>query len=609
MCRTFLMSAALIVLLTGVTIDHAARAQAAPPTFHQWAPTPPLGWNSWDIYGTTITEAQAKAQADAMAKHLLPAGYNVFTVDIQWYEPDSSGHRYRAGAPLAMDAYSRLIPAEKKFPSAAGGAGFKPLADYVHAKGLKFGMHLMRGIPRQAVEQNTSILGADARAADIANTASTCEWNPDMYGVDMRKPGAQAYYDSLFEMYASWGVDYVKVDDISRPYDATQQAEIEVIRKAIDKTNRPIVLSLSPGATPLERGQHVAQHANLWRIADDFWDRWPLLYEMFTLLDRWTPYRQRGAWPDADMLPLGVIKFDQPTNFTLDEQRTCMTLWCVARSPLIFGGDMTKLDRYTLDLLTNPEVLAVNQASSNNRQLARNCSRVIWVADAPDSPDKYVALFNVQNTDLPYDLEQAIYRSPVIRGDPGQNVTPIAAPLNGATSLLLVVTDGGDTFEFDHSVWIEPTLIGPAGALKLTDLKWESATSGWGQVHVNRTVEDLSLTLNGSPITGIGTHSNSVIKFNIPAGYDKFTARVALLPQSNGNGSVEFIVLAGQAQTEPKTKLPVSVSFKDLGIRGEARVRDLWQRKNLGVHKDRFTAELPMHGAGLYRISPRGAEN
>jgi hypothetical protein len=289
-----------------------------------------------------------------------------------------------------------LIPAPEKFPSATNGAGFKQLADYVHSKGLKFGIHIMRGIARQAVNENTALMGTAAHAADIANTNSKCSWNPDMYGVDMNKPGAQEYYDSLFQLYASWGVDLVKCDDIARPYNDIQRLEIEAIRKAIDKTGRPIVLSLSPGDTPIGRGEHVQQHANMWRISDDFWDRWKPLYEMFGRLDKWTQYRAPGAWPDADMLPFGIVEFKRPTRFTTNQQTTCMTLWCIARSPLILGADMTKLDSFTLGLLTNSEVLAVNQASTGNRQLSRKDDLVVWTAEVPNSHDRYVALFNAQ---------------------------------------------------------------------------------------------------------------------------------------------------------------------------------------------------------------------
>ena len=139
----------------------------------------------------------------------------------------------------------------------------------------------MRGMPKMAVKNNTPVLGTDLHAQDIAITDSICPWNPDMYGVDAATPGGQAYYDSIIKLYASWGVDYIKCDDIARPYNEVQTAEIEALRKAIDKCGRPIVLSLSPGATPIDAGPHVMEHANLWRITDDFWDRWGALLAMF----------------------------------------------------------------------------------------------------------------------------------------------------------------------------------------------------------------------------------------------------------------------------------------------------------------------------------------
>ncbi len=410
------MKRARYIMMIASVLGMGVVANAKAGDYHDWAKTPPMGWNSWDCFGTTVTEKQTKEQADFMAKKLKAHGWEYIVVDIQWYEPGSEGHDYKAGAKLAMDEYSRLLPAPNKFPSSKDGNGFKPLADYVHSKGLKFGIHMMRGIPRQAVKQKTPIKGTEYTAADIANTSSTCPWNPDMYGVDMSKPGAQSYYDSFYELFASWGVDYVKVDDISRPYDAVQQAEIEAIRKAIDKSGRPMVLSLSPGETPLAKGEHVNQHANLWRISDDFWDSWPALLSQFKRLHDWEPYRIEGAWPDADMLPLGKVKFGRPTNFTEDEQYTLMSLWCIARSPLMHGGDMTKTDKLTLELLTNDEVLAVNQHSENNRQLFRTDNGFIaWVADVPDSKDKYFAVFNTTDEEakVPVEMEPVGFKGKV----------------------------------------------------------------------------------------------------------------------------------------------------------------------------------------------------
>lgn len=358
-----------------------------------------MGWNSWDSFATTVTEAQTKAQADVMAAELARHGWRYVVVDIQWYEPNATGYDYRKGASLDMDEWGRLVPAVNKFPSAVNGVGFTALSKYVHDKGLKFGIHLMRGIPRQAVEKNLPVKDMNVRARDIANTASTCTWNTDMYGVDMSKPGAQAYYDSVFELIASWGVDFVKVDDISRPYHDNQR-EIEAIRAAIDRTGRPMVLSLSPGETVLTAASHVRQHANMWRISDDFWDTWPALEEQFARLRNWNPHRRAGAWPDADMLPFGVLAMGKrTTRFTRDEQITVMTLWAIARSSLMMGGDLTKLDDFTRGLLTNDGVLAVNQASEHNRPLFERDELIAWAADVPGSSDRYLAVFNTKDAD------------------------------------------------------------------------------------------------------------------------------------------------------------------------------------------------------------------
>jgi hypothetical protein len=572
--------------------------------FKEWAKSPPLGWNSWDSFGTTLTETQAKEQADAMAKYLKPSGWEYFTVDIQWYEPNATGHTYVEGAPLQMDAYSRLIPAINKFPSSADGKGFKPLADYVHSKGLKFGIHLMRGISRQAVKQNTPILGTNVNAADIAITSSTCAWNPDMYGVDMSKEGAQAYYDSLFQMYADWGVDLVKVDDIARPYDAIQQAEIEAIRKAIDKTGRPIILSLSPGDTPIERGAHVMEHANMWRISDDFWDNWPPLYGMFGRLDKWTKYRSTGTWPDADMLPFGIVSFGRHTNFSEEEATTCMTLWCIGRSPLILGSDMTKMDDFTLNLLTNPEVLAVNQHSTNNHQLKNTDDLIVWVADVPNSKDKYVALFNAQDNSDPFDLTKPDFHQELSHERISNEVVDINLPIHGARRLVLAIGEAGDGSGYDHAGWIEPKVTGPMGTLMLTDLDWKLATAGWGTPLKNKTIDGHPLVLNGKEVNGIGTHGKSVIEFEIPAGYETFTAKGIITDNIEKEGKLEFLVLVDPEKPMKPEKSMVSVSFKELGISAKAKVRDLWAQEDLGTYQGSFGQEIPLHGAGLYRITP-----
>ncbi len=371
------------------------------------APAPPMGWNSWDSFGTTVREDQVKAIANVMARDLAQYGWKYVVVDIQWYALEAEGHDYKPGARLAIDDFGRLLPAVNRFPSAANGAGFKPLADYIHAKGLKFGIHIMRGIPREAVEKNLPIKGTRYHAADIADRENTCRWNPDMWGVDTTRPGSQEYYDSLVDLYASWGVDFIKADDMgSHLY---QPAEIKALHRAIEKSGRPIVLSISPGPAPVSEVEFFQRHAQMWRISDDFWDDWKLLRQQFEYTREWAAYiGQNGTWPDADMLPIGPLRVTDkegkgtPSKFTEDEQRTMMSLWCIFRSPLIIGGDLRRFDTFARSLVTNPEVLSVNQSSSGNRLAYASARTVAWTASVPGTADKYVAVFNL--TDSPQDI-------------------------------------------------------------------------------------------------------------------------------------------------------------------------------------------------------------
>jgi hypothetical protein len=378
----------LLLLLALLPVAYAADAPAA---------RPPMGWNSWDAYGTTVTEDEVKANADFMAKNLKQHGWEYIVVDIQWSDPNAQAHGYRPNAELAMDANGRLIPAENRFPSSAGGRGFRPLAAYIHGLGLKFGIHIMRGIPRRAVQANLPVLGGNIRAADIADVHSICPWNSDMYGVDMTRAGAQQYYDSLLQLYADWGVDFIKADDIARP---VHRDEIAALHRAIVKTGHSIALSLSPGPATLKDLAFLQENANMWRISDDFWDDWPSLKQMFLLLSVWGGAGRPGAWPDADMLPLGRIGLRaergeaRSTRFTRDEAQTVMSLWSIAQSPLIFGGDLPTSDEFTISLLTNPEVLAVDQQGRNGYPFWQSGSQVAWTADGTEPNERFLAVFN-----------------------------------------------------------------------------------------------------------------------------------------------------------------------------------------------------------------------
>lgn len=570
---------------------------ATPPDFHSWAPTPPMGWNSWDNFATTLTEYQAKAQADFMAAKLKSHGWQYIVVDIQWYEPGAKSHAYRADARLTMDEFGRLTPALNRFPSAADGAGFKPLADYIHSLGLKMGIHLMRGIPRQAVEKNLPVKGTTYHAQDIANRASICPWNPDMFGVDMSKPGAQDYYDSVFALIASWGVDYVKVDDISRPYH-DHEKEIEAIRRAIDRTGRPIVLSLSPGETALTAAAHVRQHANLWRISDDFWDRWLALRDQFSRLAAWNPHRIPGAWPDADMLPLGVLNLGtRSSRFTPDEQRTMMTLWSIARSPLMHGGDMTRTDDATLALLTNDEVLAVNQHSTNNRPLFNRDQLIAWIADVPNSSDKYLAVFNARDR-VRLTPQNARYVSPPVRSGPDA-AAAIDADLTGGTRLILSVEPLDASGEWNRIIWRDPRLVFADGTERpLTDLEWTHADAAWDSTAVKK--DDTGQTI------GIAAEIPAFVDYALPAGAVRFRATGTV--ESNGRGRepgpTRFLVVVATPENEAAVEgLPVAVNLAELGFADGAEIRDLWTHRDIGTFSGEFAPEIPFHGAGLYRLS------
>ncbi len=367
--------------------------------------TPPMGWNSWDCYAAAVNEEQLLGNAAYMAEHLKPFGWEYIVCDIQWSEPKAGTGEgeYIPFAPLTLDAYGRQMPSPNRFPSAAGGMGFKSIADRIHDMGLKFGIHIMRGIPRQAVHARMPVLNTETTADKIALPYSICKWNSDMYGLDPNHPASQMYYDGIFQLYAAWGVDYVKVDDICNtnmyphaPYSA--QREIELIAKAIENCGKQMVLSLSPGPAVIEKAWHLSKYANMWRITDDFWDRWDLLRNMFDRCEVWQRHVAPGCWPDCDMLPLGRIgmgfKRGRQTNFTRDEQITMMTLWCIFRSPLMMGGEMRENDDWTLSLMQNSELMRLVRHSHDARQLTRDDNHAIWMSHDADG-SVYIALFNL----------------------------------------------------------------------------------------------------------------------------------------------------------------------------------------------------------------------
>lgn len=558
------MKRMLVWTMAGMLAVGAGAQTGRELPFQKWALTPPMGWNSWDCYGPTVVEDEVKANTDYMAEKLAVYGWEYVVVDIRWFvENDKAGGYNQTNPIYVYDEWGRYTPALNRFPSAANGVGFRALADYVHGKGLKFGIHLMRGLPKIAAEKKLPVKGTNGITCDmIASNDSACTWLRDNYKVDYRKPGAQEYYNSCFELYAEWGVDFVKIDDLSRPY---HTAEIEMIRKAIDHCGRPIVLSISPGETPLEKVDHVKTHANMWRTVDDFWDNWSQLNYQFQVCAKWAPYIAPGTWPDADMLPLGKISIrgergeERWTNFTRDEQYTMMNLWMIFKSPLMFGGDLPQNDKATDSLLTNRDVLYMHHYSANNRQLSKRDNHIVWAADDPANGDKFVALFNTGGSEF-VNTKDALYRSGTISYLTTGYAKDADVDLTGMKTgqLALVVSDDGDGYDSDHADWIDPVVtLADGSTIKLTDRKYLRGTCGWGSIGVNRNLEGNSLSINGQKYdNGYAVHANSILLFDIPENAVRFTALVGLDNSGTDQGSkssVEFMVFDGDPTMREET--------------------------------------------------------
>ncbi|MDQ2832429.1 MAG: glycoside hydrolase family 27 protein [Acidobacteriota bacterium] len=405
--RNKLLTAAVFFLAA-----YAVHAQRA------LAPTPPMGWNSWDSYGLTVDESQFRANMVVLSAQLKEFGWQYVVVDEGWYlqNPESAATPERLR--YTLNAQGQYEPALGRFPTSEHGAGFKPLADAAHADGLKFGIHIIRGIPKKTVEANTRIGVTRFRAVAAADSSDTCPWNPDNYGVKDNAAG-QAWYDALIKQYAAWGIDYLKVDCIaSHPYKAD---EIRMIHRAILRSGRAIVLSLSPGPASLEDAADLQKNAQLWRISDDVWDRWDKekeqtggfpqsVKDQFAVIASWAKYVRPGSWPDADMLPIGQLQpvpgYGKPraSGLTPEEQRTMITLWAIARSPLFVGGNLTQMDDAMKSLLTNPGVLAVDQHSTEAHPiLTRIPDLTAWVSTSTTDEARYLAVFNTGNSPIHID--------------------------------------------------------------------------------------------------------------------------------------------------------------------------------------------------------------
>ncbi len=381
------------------------------------APTPPMGWNSFDSYGVYLHEKAALENLEAFAEKLLPRGYDIFVIDNGWF----GEYRLKSGTLLPEETHAEEIrineygivqPSKTYFPN-----GFGPLAKRARELGIRLGLHLMRGIPRKAVELNTPIQGTPYRASEIANQEDTCVWCHYNYGIDVSHPGAQPFYNSLAQQVADWGFEFIKADDIV-PY----PQEIEALAKAIDDCERPLTLSLSPGGKVLPEALTSYHRGQMLRVTKDIWDNQRGIDQCFDAWRKWNGKSEPGFWIDMDMIPFGQLQLMTPPEDGIGteesaqkaalagegENRWCqlsdaqketfITLRSMSRSPLMIGGDLPTLDQHSLELITHPEMIDCNQNSKAADLVYDEEDWEIWrTVSSVDETRGWLGIFNRRN--------------------------------------------------------------------------------------------------------------------------------------------------------------------------------------------------------------------
>jgi hypothetical protein len=517
-----------ILIFTIVTLPALHAQDGTEPDYRKWALTPPMGWNSWDCFSSTVTESEVMANAEYMRDHLKQYGWEYVVVDIRWYISNPKRYYNTTNQIYNIDAYGRYIPAVNRFPSSAGGQGFKVLADKIHAMGLKFGIHMMRGLPIQAAKQKLPVLGGGGITCDqICNNDSACSWLYDNYKVKYSAAG-QLYYNSLFDLYASWGVDFVKIDDLSRP---VHTGEIDMIHKAILQCGRPIVFSLSPGKTDINYGQFVADRGNQWRMMDDLWDNWNEVYAVFAEANRWTPFCKPGNYPDADMLPIGTLDYandrsgSRRSNLTSAEQHTMMNLWAISHSPLMYGGNLPDNTASDDSLLTNADLIAVSKYGAGAHQVSNKEGQIVWSSVDPATGDRYAAMFNATSSgDEWFNTEGALYTTQTIAYTTSGLAEEVSFNIpSGSNEMALVASDGGDGYSYDHADIVNPRYLLSDGTElavdAVTDSLYTNVSKAWNKTpfHINQNINGGTLKINGTSYAkGIACHASSLMVLRIP---------------------------------------------------------------------------------------------
>ena len=563
------------LMLCGLALSfsHLNAQETDIATFRTWAMTPPMGWNSWDCYYSSVTEKEVLQNAQYLVDNdLVRHGWEYVVIDIRWYcnHPSLGGGNYnqKGTQDYVLDEYGRYLPSPTRFPSCmqdGKNIGFKALAEKIHQMGLKFGIYIMRGVPKSVVGSSYKLKGSEGTAwSQVYNgTTSPCTWLKDNLLVQNNEAG-QLYYNSIMDLYAEWGVDFLKIDDLSRPF---YTDEIHMIRKAIDQTGRPIVLSLSPGKTQYQYAQECLDNANMWRMMDDLWDNWSHVDAVFNEAHEWSQYARPGNYADCDMLPLGQIAMTiadngytaadkgRWTNLTQNEQYTMMTLWGICHSPLFFGGEMTKNDAFTLSLLNNEEYHRMHKYGQDAHQVVNNedNGQVVWTSVDAETGNRYLALFQRDNTRWVVG-QKALYKSEVVAYTTDGHAVNVDIPWpEGSKTLVLVVDDGGDNYNYDHGDWINPTLVlrdGTEVPLTGTYKTRQYTKSYFNRVYENKNVDNGGkMKVMGTAYDrGFSTDANAAIFFTIPDNMDvvRFKGMGAAddsgINQNNSTTSLRFMV-------------------------------------------------------------------
>jgi len=390
------------------------------------AQTPPMGWNSFDSYGVYLHEKAAMENLEAFAKKLKPYGYEYFVIDAGWFgefklQEGTIFPAEKHAAKMKFNEFGLLQPSYTYFPN-----DMQHIIDRCHELGLKFGLHLMRGIPRAAFKANTPVKGTKYFAQDIADTTSICSWNQQNYGVDMSKPGAQEFYNSLINQLAEWGVDFIKYDDIV-PF----PEEIKAVADAIAQCGRPMILSLSPGGKVDPNHLEAFQKGHMLRVTPDIWDDQKGINECFEAWRKWQGKEKPGFWIDMDMIPFGQLQmmsqkpagvqgnetkselakkvksgqiasfeqlsgkgFNRWSGFTKNQMYTFITLRALAASPLMMGGDLPSLDDFSLALITNKDMLECNQNGIIGKLVFDKDSIEGWNTKQKNTNNGWIGIFN-----------------------------------------------------------------------------------------------------------------------------------------------------------------------------------------------------------------------